>query len=64
VIYVRQSTKQQVIDHSESTRLQYALVDRAAAMGWAAARIIVIDDDLGKSGSSAVGRPAFSGQLN
>ena len=59
VIYVRQSTKQQVIDHSESTRLQYALVDRAAAMGWAAARIMVIDDDLGKSGSSAVDRAGF-----
>jgi DNA invertase Pin-like site-specific DNA recombinase len=59
VIYVRQSTKQQVIEHSESTRLQYALVDRAAAMGWAAARIIVIDDDLGKSGSSAVDRAGF-----
>ena len=57
VIYVRQSTKQQVIDHSESTRLQYALVDRAAAMGWAAARIIVIDDDLGKSGPArSIGR--------
>jgi DNA invertase Pin-like site-specific DNA recombinase len=52
VIYVRQSTKQQVIGHSESTRLQYALVDRAA-------RIIVIDDDLGKSGSSAVDRAGF-----
>ena len=59
VIYVRQSTKQQVIDHSESTRLQYALADRAAAMGWAAARIVVIDDDLGKSGSSAVDRAGF-----
>jgi DNA invertase Pin-like site-specific DNA recombinase len=59
VIYVRQSTKQQVIDHSESTRLQYALAGRAAAMGWAAARIIVIDDDLGKSGSSAVDRAGF-----
>ena len=59
VIYVRQSTKQQVIDHSESTRLQYALAGRAAAMGWAAARIMVIDDDLGKSGSSAVDRAGF-----
>src|SRR5260370_41181746 len=59
VIYVRQSTKQQVIDHSESTRLQYALVDRAAAMGWAAARSIVIGDDLGTSGSSAVDRAGF-----
>ena len=59
VIYVRQSTRQQVIDHSESTRLQYALAGRAAAMGWAAARIMVIDDDLGKSGSSAVDRAGF-----
>jgi DNA invertase Pin-like site-specific DNA recombinase len=52
VIYVRQSTRQQVIDHGESTRLQYALVDRAAGMGWAADRIVVIDDDLGGRGSS------------
>jgi DNA invertase Pin-like site-specific DNA recombinase len=59
VTCVRQGTRQQVIDHSESTRLQYALVDRAAAMGWAAARIMVIDDDLGKSGSSAVDRAGF-----
>ncbi|MFI5887028.1 hypothetical protein [Streptomyces sp. NPDC051554] len=34
VIYVRQSTRQQLVDHQESTRLQYALVDRAVALGW------------------------------
>ena len=45
VIYVRQSTPQQVLDHQESTRLQYGLVSRAQALGWAADRILVIDDE-------------------
>ena len=34
VVYVRQSTVQQIMDHRESTNLQYGLVDRAIAMGW------------------------------
>lgn len=59
VIYVRQSTRQQVLDHGESTRLQYALVDRAVALGWTADRVLVIDEDLGKSGSSAAARSGF-----
>jgi DNA invertase Pin-like site-specific DNA recombinase len=59
VVYVRQSSRQQVIDHGESTRLQYALVDRAVALGWQASRVVVIDEDLGKSGSSAIGRAGF-----
>src|SRR5256886_3553498 len=59
VVYVRQSTPQQVLDHQESTRLQYGLVSRAQALGWAADRILVIDDDLGKSGASAQGRAGF-----
>src|SRR5690349_1103953 len=59
VVYVRQSTVQQVLDHQESTRLQYGLVSRAQALGWAAERILVIDEDLGKSGSSAQGRAGF-----
>src|SRR6266511_4247418 len=59
VVYVRQSTWQQVIDHGESTRLQYALVERAVGLGWAASRVMVIDEDLGKSGSSAIGRVGF-----
>lgn len=59
VIYIRQSSRQQVLDHQESTRLQYALVDRAAALGWAHARIMVIDEDLGKSGASTVARTGF-----
>jgi adenine/guanine phosphoribosyltransferase-like PRPP-binding protein len=59
VVYVRQSTPQQVLDHQESTRLQYGLVNRAQGLGWAADRVLVIDDDLGKSGASAVGRAGF-----
>lgn len=59
MIYVRQSTRQQVTDHSESTRMQYALVDRAVGLGWTAGRVLVIDDDLGRSGLTAVGRPGF-----
>lgn len=59
VVYVRQSTPQQVLMHGESTRLQYGLVSRAQAYGWASDRIVVIDDDLGKSGTTTVGRAGF-----
>ncbi len=59
VVYVCQSTAQQVLDHQESTRLQYGLTRRAERFGWAPDRILVIDDDLGKSGSSASGRAGF-----
>ena len=59
VVYIRQSSMQQVLDHQESTRLQYALVDRAVALGWSAERVLVIDEDLGKSGASAVARSGF-----
>jgi DNA invertase Pin-like site-specific DNA recombinase len=59
VVYVRQSTRQQVLDHQESTRLQYALAERAVGLGWPAARVVVIDEDLGKSGTSTAGRAGF-----
>lgn len=59
VVYVRQSTLQQVLDHQESTQIQYGLVDRAQALGWKSERILTIDEDLGKSGSSAEGRLGF-----
>src|SRR5205809_1446781 len=59
VVYVRPSSRQQVLEHTESTRLQYALVDRAAALGWARSRIVVIDEDLGRSAALADGRPGF-----
>jgi DNA invertase Pin-like site-specific DNA recombinase len=59
IVYVRQSTPQQVIDHQESTARQYALADRATMLGWSRDRVITIDDDLGKSGQSIEGRPGF-----
>src|SRR4051812_33753286 len=59
VVYVRQSTLQQVGRHPESTRLQYALAERAGQLGWARGRVVVIDDDLGRSGASAEVRPGF-----
>src|SRR5918994_1658959 len=59
VVYVRQSTRQQVPDHGESTRPQYGLVERAVGLGWQTSRVLVIDEDLGKSGSSAAGRAGF-----
>ena len=55
-IYVRQSSAGQVRQHQESTELQYRLVDRAAGLGWPRERIEVVDDDLGKSGTSSAGR--------
>jgi DNA invertase Pin-like site-specific DNA recombinase len=59
VVYVRQSTPQQVLVHQESTARQYALADRAVLLGWPQAQVQVIDDDLGKSGQSIEGRPGF-----
>jgi DNA invertase Pin-like site-specific DNA recombinase/methylphosphotriester-DNA--protein-cysteine methyltransferase len=58
IVYIRQSTLQQVGRHPESTRLQYGLVERAVQLGWARERITVIDEDLGRSGATAE-RPGF-----
>jgi DNA invertase Pin-like site-specific DNA recombinase len=59
VVYVRQSTPRQVLENRESTARQYALADRALAFGWPRARILTIDDDLGKSGRTTEGRSGF-----
>jgi DNA invertase Pin-like site-specific DNA recombinase len=59
VVYVRQSTGQQVRTHQESARLQYGLTARAQALGWAADRVVVIDDDQGQSGSQVESRTGF-----
>ena len=56
IVYVRQSTIDQVINNVESRRRQYGLVERARQLGWA--NVSVIDDDLGRSGSG-VSRPGF-----
>jgi len=50
-LYVRQSTLRQVLENTESTQRQYALKQRALALGWPAQQIIVIDSDLGHSGA-------------
>ena len=55
-LYVRQSTLRQVLENTESQERQYALRQRAVAIGWPTERIIVIDCDLGQSGASAVDR--------
>ena len=59
VIYIRQSSPQQVLTNQESTRLQYALRQRAEALGWRPEDIAVIDADLGQSGASAADRAGF-----
>lgn len=59
IVYIRQSTLQQVERHGESTKLQYGLVEKAYGLGWPRDKVIVIDEDLGRSGSSAEGRPGF-----
>jgi DNA invertase Pin-like site-specific DNA recombinase len=59
LVYVRQSTPQQVLNHQEGTRRQYGLVERARQMGWPDANIRVIDDDLGLSGAGSQQRPGF-----
>lgn len=56
IIYIRQSTADQVAHNLESQRRQYGLADRARQLGWGNVR--VIDDDLGRSGSG-VARPGF-----
>ena len=59
VVYVRQSTLRQVEQNRESTRLQYGLADRACRLGWRRDQVVVIDDDLGRSGASTSDRPGF-----
>jgi len=56
-VYVRQSSLTQVRHHQESRRRQYDLQGHARGLGWS--QVIVIDDDLGKSGATAAGRPGF-----
>jgi DNA invertase Pin-like site-specific DNA recombinase len=58
-LYVRQSTVRQVFENTESTRRQYALRERAVAMGWPIERVIVIDSDLGQSGAAGIDREGF-----
>ena len=55
-VYIRQSTPDQVLNNHESRRRQYGLAERARQLGWQ--DVVIIDDDLGRSGSG-VTRPGF-----
>jgi DNA invertase Pin-like site-specific DNA recombinase len=58
-LYVRQSTVRQVFENTESTKRQYALRQRAVALGWPIEQVHIIDTDLGLSGASAGDREGF-----
>jgi DNA invertase Pin-like site-specific DNA recombinase len=58
-LYVRQSTLRQVLENTESTQRQYGLKERAVALGWDPQQIVVIDNDLGQSGTHAADREGF-----
>jgi DNA invertase Pin-like site-specific DNA recombinase len=58
-LYVRQSTLRQVVENTESTQRQYALRERAIALGWPIERVQIIDCDQGQSGASAADREGF-----
>jgi DNA invertase Pin-like site-specific DNA recombinase len=58
-LYVRQSSLRQVFENTESTKRQYALRERAVALGWPVERIHTIDSDLGLSGAHADNRDGF-----
>jgi DNA invertase Pin-like site-specific DNA recombinase len=58
-LYVRQSTLRQVLTNTESAARQYALRQKAIALGWPAEQIVTIDTDQGQSGASAADREGF-----
>ncbi len=58
-LYIRQSSMRQVLENTESAKRQYALRGRAIALGWRDDQIVVIDNDQGESGASAVWREGF-----
>jgi DNA invertase Pin-like site-specific DNA recombinase len=59
IVYVRQSTPQQVLENRESRERQYALAQLAQRLGWPADRVVIIDEDQGQSGKSADNRSGF-----
>jgi DNA invertase Pin-like site-specific DNA recombinase len=57
--YVRQSTLKQVFENTESTKRQYALRERAIALGWPVVQVITVDSDLGETATSVADRHGF-----
>jgi DNA invertase Pin-like site-specific DNA recombinase len=64
VVYVRQSTPIQVLEHAESKARQYALATHAVSLGWPSSQVVVIDEDQGKSGRDAQQRTGFQRLLS
>ena len=60
LVYIRQSTPGQVEHNRESTARQYALADRACQLGWSKEQVVLVDEDLGLSGSSTDKRSGFA----
>src|SRR6201996_2494459 len=60
IVYLRQSSAAQVEHNRESTDRQYALVHKAGELGWPDDRVVVIDEDLGLTGSGVVERSGFA----
>jgi DNA invertase Pin-like site-specific DNA recombinase len=60
IVYLRQSSAAQVENNRESTDRQHALATKARDLGWPDDRVIVIDEDLGLSGSGSVARSGFA----
>jgi DNA invertase Pin-like site-specific DNA recombinase len=59
IVYIRQSHPSQVENHRESTARQYALAEKATALGWDRSQVTTIDEDLGVSGKVFVKRSGF-----
>src|SRR5271156_604528 len=59
IVYVRQSSPQQVLENRESRERQYALAQFAQRLGWPAERVLIVDEDQGRSGKSTDHRSGF-----
>ena len=59
MVYVRQSSPQQVLENRESRERQYALAQFAQQLGWPVDRVVIVDEDQGQSGRSADNRSGF-----
>jgi DNA invertase Pin-like site-specific DNA recombinase len=60
IVYIRQSTVQQILHNRESTARQYALDQRAVQLGWSREQVTIVDEDQGLSGQTAEGRAGFA----
>jgi DNA invertase Pin-like site-specific DNA recombinase len=60
IVYVRESSLHQVRHHVESQRCQYAFADQATARGWSPERVVIVDEDQGKSGAVPEARAGFA----